>query len=120
MPGRKGSICIASESALNCPPEDVIRRDGLAPAISKASDGPFNVMGVVADSVDSIEITLADGGVTRVAAVENAFRFEATAQPRGLRWLYDGEEHAFEFEAGLFDTPPEWRGIPDEPSEDDG
>ena len=119
MPGRKNSVCIVGNGGLSCPPAEAIRKDGLAPSMFKTSDGPFTLMGIGSDAVGSVDVTLATGDTTRIALADNAFVFEASAQPRGVRWMYDGKKHAFEFPAGIFDTPPEWRGTPRESSEDD-
>lgn len=105
MPGRKDSICIVSQAALNCAPAGVVEQDGVAPSIFKTADGPFKVMGIAADDVRSLEVALDTGETLTIAIVENVFVIESDAQPRTLRWLHAGKNRSFEFPSDMFELP---------------
>ena len=105
MPGRKESICLVSDAALNCAPASVVEGEGVAPSIFKTGDGPFAVMGIAADAVERVEVVLASGETRLVEVVGNAFLAESAVQPRALHWLYDGQRRSFEFPSGLAALP---------------
>jgi hypothetical protein len=86
-PMRDG-VCYSSAGPAGCVPLGLLRDRGVIVATSSTSDSStVQVFGLAIEGIDSVELSLADGGTVSAPVKDGAFYVEASNDPAAAGWI---------------------------------
>lgn len=104
MPGRDGSVCVAHDGFLNCPPADEVAEQGASIYVA-ARGSEVHIGGLTTDDVTTLHVVLQDGTTDDVTPTDNAFDIVVDLPPAEVSWVGPAGRVSKTFAPELFSVP---------------